>query len=221
MVTASHNPPQDNGYKVYLGDGSQIVSPADAEISAEIEAVGPLASVPRGEGWETLGEEVLDAYLDRVASLVAPDSSRDLRIVYTPLHGVGRDVVLAAFRRAGFPAPTVVARQGDPDPDFSTVDFPNPEEPGAIDLALATAVESGADLVLANDPDADRCAVAIPDATAAGGWRMLSGDQVGALLGAHLVRRGTSPPTYSPPRSCRRRCSGGSPRRTVWVTPRR
>jgi phosphomannomutase len=192
MVTASHNPPQDNGYKVYLGDGSQIVSPADAEISAEIEAVGPLASVPRGEGWETLGEEVLDAYLDRVASLVAPDSSRDLRIVYTPLHGVGRDVVLAAFRRAGFPAPTVVARQGDPDPDFSTVDFPNPEEPGAIDLALATAVESGADLVLANDPDADRCAVAIPDATAAGGWRMLSGDQVGALLGAHLVRRGTS-----------------------------
>jgi phosphomannomutase len=189
MVTASHNPPQDNGYKVYLGDGSQIVPPADAEISAEIEAVGPLAGVPRGDGWQTLGEEVLDAYLERVAGLVADDSPRDLRIVYTPLHGVGRDVVLAAFDRAGFPAPTVVARQADPDPDFSTVSFPNPEEPGAIDLALAAAAEHGADLVLANDPDADRCAVAVPDPEAAAGWRMLRGDEVGALLATHLVRR--------------------------------
>jgi len=187
MVTASHNPPEDNGYKVYLGDGSQIVPPADAEISAEIEAVGPLPAVPRGDGWETLGEEVLVAYLDRAASLVRADAPRDLRIVYTPLHGVGRDVVLAAFARAGFPAPTVVARQGDPDPDFSTVAFPNPEEPGAIDLALVAAAEHGADVVLANDPDADRCAVAVPDAE--GGWRMLRGDEVGALLGAHIVRR--------------------------------
>ena len=189
MVTASHNPPQDNGYKVYLGDGSQIVPPADAEISAEIEAVGPLAAVPRGDDWETLGEEVLGAYLDRVAGLVDPASPRDLRIVYTPLHGVGRDVVLAAFDRAGFPAPTVVARQADPDPEFSTVSFPNPEEPGAIDLALSAAVETGADVVLANDPDADRCAVAVPDASAEPGWRMLRGDEVGALLGTHLVRR--------------------------------
>ncbi|HTE72564.1 MAG TPA: phospho-sugar mutase [Actinomycetes bacterium] len=186
MVTASHNPPQDNGYKVYLGDGSQIVPPADAEISAAIDAVGPLASVPRGDAWDTLGDEVLDAYLDRVASLVDPASPRDLSIVYTPLHGVGRDVVLAAFDRAGFAAPTVVARQADPDPDFSTVSFPNPEEPGAIDLALEAAAQHGADIVLANDPDADRCAVAVPDG---GGWRMLRGDEVGALLAAHLVRR--------------------------------
>ena len=186
MVTASHNPPQDNGYKVYLGDGSQIVPPADAEISAAIDAVGPLAAVPRRDDWETLGEDVLDAYLDRVASLVSDGSPRDLDIVYTPLHGVGRDVVLAAFDRAGFRAPTVVARQADPDPEFSTVAFPNPEEPGAIDLALAAAVEHDADIVLANDPDADRCAVAVP---AGDGWRMLRGDEVGALLATHLVRR--------------------------------
>jgi phosphomannomutase len=186
MVTASHNPPQDNGYKVYLGDGSQIVPPADAEISAAIDAVGPLSAVPRGEEWDTLDDDVLEAYLDRVASLVDPASPRDLAIVYTPLHGVGRDVVLAAFDRAGFSAPTVVARQADPDPDFSTVSFPNPEEPGAIDLALAAATEHGADVVLANDPDADRCAVAVPEGS---GWRMLRGDEVGALLAAHLVRR--------------------------------
>ena len=189
MVTASHNPPQDNGYKVYLGDGSQIVPPADAEISAEIAAVGPMAGVPRGGDWETLGEEVLEAYLDRVAGLVDPASPRDLSLVYTPLHGVGRDVVLAAFARAGFPAPTVVARQAEPDPEFSTVAFPNPEEPGAIDLAVAAAVEHDADLVLANDPDADRCAVAVRDPSAESGWRMLRGDEVGALLATHLVRR--------------------------------
>jgi phosphomannomutase len=192
MVTASHNPPQDNGYKVYLGDGSQIVPPADAEISAAIEAVGPLATVPRGDDWETLGDDVLDAYLDRVASLVDPASPRELRIVYTPLHGVGRDVVLAAFERAGFASLTVVTEQGDPDPEFRTVAFPNPEEPGAIDLALAAAVEHDADVVLANDPDADRCAVAVADPTADGGWRMLRGDEVGALLAAHLVRRDPS-----------------------------
>jgi phosphomannomutase len=188
MVTASHNPPQDNGYKVYLADGSQIVPPADAEISAEIEAVGPVAALPRGDGWQTLGEEVLEAYLDRVAGLVPDSSPRDLRIAYTPLHGVGRDVVLAAFERAGFAAPYVVVRQADPDPEFSTVAFPNPEEPGAIDLALETAREHDADIVLANDPDADRCAVAVVD-PAAGGWRMLRGDEVGALLGVHVVGR--------------------------------
>ena len=189
MVTASHNPPQDNGYKVYLGDGSQIVSPADAEISAAIDAVGPLESVPMGDEWETLGEEVLEAYLARVAGLVAPDAPRDLRTVYTPLHGVGRDVVLAAFDRAGFSPPYVVSEQGDPDPEFHTVAFPNPEEPGAIDLALAAAQAEDVDIVLANDPDADRCAVAVPDAEAAVGWRMLRGDEVGALLAQHLIRR--------------------------------
>ena len=189
MVTASHNPPQDNGYKVYLGDGSQIVPPADAEISAEIDALGPLASVPLVDDWETLGDEVLDAYLERVAGLVRADVPRDLRIVYTPLHGVGRDVVLAAFERAGFGHPDVVTEQGDPDPEFRTVSFPNPEEPGAIDLALARAAATGAQIVLANDPDADRCAVAVPDPAAEGGWRMLRGDEVGALLGTHLARR--------------------------------
>ncbi|MGH8971155.1 MAG: phospho-sugar mutase, partial [Actinomycetes bacterium] len=189
MVTASHNPPEDNGYKVYLGDGSQIVPPADAEISAAIDAVGPLATVRRDDGWETLGDDVLGAYLSRVAGLVDPRSPRDLRIVYTPLHGVGRDVVLRAFDRAGFPAPDVVTEQGDPDPDFRTVSFPNPEEPGAIDLALAAADAAGADIVLANDPDADRCAVAVPEGA---GWRMLRGDEVGALLGTHLVRRDPS-----------------------------
>jgi phosphomannomutase len=143
--------------------------------------------VPRGDDWETLGDDVLDAYLDRVAGLVDTASPRDLDIVYTPLHGVGRDVVLAAFDRAGFRAPTVVSRQGDPDPEFSTVAFPNPEEPGAIDLALAAAVQHHADIVLANDPDADRCAVAVP--TGDDGWRMLRGDEVGALLATHLVRR--------------------------------
>jgi phosphomannomutase len=190
MVTASHNPPQDNGYKVYLGDGSQIVPPADAEISAAIAAVGPLAGIPRGDDWETLDDGVLDDYLDRVASLLDPSSPRDLRVVYTPLHGVGRDVLLAAFARTGFPDPVVVARQSDPDPDFSTVAFPNPEEPGAIDLALTAAAEHpDTDLVIANDPDADRCAVAVHDPEADAGWRMLRGDEVGALLGQHLVRR--------------------------------
>jgi phosphomannomutase len=188
MVTASHNPPQDNGYKVYLGDGSQIVPPADAEISAEIDAVGPLATIPRSDGWTTLGEEVLDAYLDRLTGLLDPGSPRDLRITYTPLHGVGRDVALAAFDRAGFAALNVVAEQGDPDPDFHTVSFPNPEEPGVIDLALAAARATDADLVLANDPDADRCAVAVKDYVP-GGWRMLRGDELGALLAMHLVRR--------------------------------
>jgi len=181
MVTASHNPPQDNGYKVYLGDGAQIVPPADAELSAQIAAVGPLASVPRADGWKTLDESVLAAYLDRAASVVAPHGPRDIRIAYTPLHGVGRDVLLAAFDRAGFPAPQVVAQQGEPDPDFPTVSFPNPEEPGAMDLAFALGGD--ADLVLANDPDADRCAVAVSG-------RLLTGDEVGALLATHLVTRG-------------------------------
>ncbi|MFJ1756783.1 phospho-sugar mutase [Kitasatospora sp. NPDC088134] len=191
VVTASHNPPQDNGYKVYLGDGSQIVPPADADIAAEIDALGALADVPRAEGgWEVLGEEVLDAYLDRAVSVLDAGGPRALSTVYTPLHGVGRDVLLAAFERAGFPAPAVVAEQAEPDPDFPTVAFPNPEEPGAMDLAFAAARTARPDLVIANDPDADRCAVAVP--TAEGDWRMLSGDEVGALLGAALAAKGAS-----------------------------
>lgn len=195
MVTASHNPPQDNGYKVYLGDGSQIVPPADAQIAADIAAVGPLATVPQPQdGWEVLGEDVLDAYLDRAAGVLAPGGARDLSTVYTPLHGVGLDTLTAAFARAGFPAPLTVAEQAAPDPDFPTVAFPNPEEPGAMDLAFKTARDASPDLVIANDPDADRCAVAVPDPAADTGWRMLRGDELGALLAAHLVRRGAAVP---------------------------
>jgi phosphomannomutase len=186
MVTASHNPPEDNGYKVYLGDGSQIVPPADAEIAARIEAVGPLAEIPRGDSGEAVPEEVLDRYLDTVAGLVR-QGPRDLSIVYTPLHGVGGSTVLSALERAGFPAPRVVGPQAQPDPEFPTVAFPNPEEPGAMDLAMALAEEHDADLVVANDPDADRCAVAVPGPH---GWRMLRGDEVGALLAHHLLRSG-------------------------------
>ncbi|GAA1157426.1 phospho-sugar mutase [Kribbella jejuensis] len=184
VVTASHNPPQDNGYKVYLGDGSQIVPPADAEIAAAIAAVGPLADVPRGDDWQTAGDDLLDAYLDRIAELVPADAPRDLNVAYTPLHGVGRALVEKAVARAGFAVPQVVASQADPDPDFPTVSFPNPEEPGAIDAALDLARSIGADIAVANDPDADRCAVAIPDVD---GWRMLRGDELGSLLGEFLL----------------------------------
>ncbi|NEA36493.1 phospho-sugar mutase [Streptomyces sp. SID13031] len=187
VVTASHNPPQDNGYKVYLGDGSQIVPPADSEIAAAIDAVGPLASVPRGDDWQTAGDDLLDAYLDRIATLVPADAPRELNVAYTPLHGVGRLLAEAAVERAGFAVPAVVASQADPDPDFPTVSFPNPEEPGAIDAALELARSVGADLAVANDPDADRCAVAVPDPTADGGWRMLRGDELGSLLGEFLL----------------------------------
>ncbi|MFF4090992.1 phospho-sugar mutase [Streptomyces nigra] len=187
-VTASHNPPRDNGYKVYLGDGSQIVPPADAEIAAEIAAIASLHDVPRPDtGWETLDDSVLDAYLARTDAVLAQGSPRTARTVYTAMHGVGKDVLLAAFARAGFPTPALVAEQAEPDPDFPTVAFPNPEEPGAMDLAFAKAREEDPDLVIANDPDADRCAVAVKDN---GGWRMLRGDEVGALLAAHLVARG-------------------------------
>lgn len=192
-VTASHNPPRDNGYKVYLGDGSQIVPPADGEIAAAIAAVGPLDTVPRPDnGWQTLGDEVLDAYLARTDTVLDAGSPRTARTVYTAMHGVGTSVLTAAFDRAGFPAPVLVAEQAEPDPAFPTVAFPNPEEPGAMDLAFATARRSDPDLVIANDPDADRCAVAVPDPAAEGGWRMLRGDEVGALLAAHLVRRGVT-----------------------------
>ncbi|MGW1958592.1 phospho-sugar mutase [Streptomyces sp. NPDC001920] len=187
-VTASHNPPRDNGYKVYLGDGSQIVPPADVDIAQEIAAIPSLTVVPRPtEGWDILDDSVLDAYLARTDAVLGPDAPRTARTVYTAMHGVGKDVLLAAFARAGFPAPALVTEQADPDPDFPTVAFPNPEEPGAMDLAFAKARETDPDLVIANDPDADRCAVAVKDGE---DWRMLRGDEVGALLAAHLVARG-------------------------------
>jgi len=198
MVTASHNPAQDNGYKVYLGDGIQIVAPSDAEIAAHVARVSLVSEVPRaGSGWTTMNDDILEAYLDAAAAVVAPDSPRELSVVHTALHGVGSDVVAAAFARAGFGAPIVVPSQSEPDPEFPTVSFPNPEEPGAIDAALALAARVHPDIVLANDPDADRCAVAVHDPAigtvdSSAAWRMLSGDEVGSLLGAHILGRGVS-----------------------------
>jgi len=194
MVTASHNPPQDNGYKVYLGDGSQIVPPADAEISAAIDAVGAVSQVPRGDGWETLDDSVLDAYVATDAALVPGDAPRDVTVAYTPMHGVGGDVLVRVLEQARFPAPRLVRAQWAPDPDFPTVSFPNPEEPGAMDLALEEGLDADADVVIANDPDADRCAAAVPtrDRGACGGpaYRMLTGDELGVLLGWWVHERG-------------------------------
>jgi len=186
MVTASHNPAQDNGYKVYLGDGAQISPPADELIAAAIDAMGPLAGVPLGDGGERLGEEVAEAYLEAILAELPATDARDLRIVYTPLHGVGAGLCLEALARAGFARPHVVAAQAEPDPEFPTAPRPNPEEPGVLDLALAAAAREGADVVLANDPDADRLAVAIPDGD---GWRRLHGDETGALLADFLLER--------------------------------
>jgi phosphomannomutase len=195
MVTASHNPPQDNGYKVYAADGAQIAAPADAEIAAAIDAVGPLTGVPLGGLGEPVGDGIVGAYLGAILAALPPSDARDVRVAYTPLHGVGAGVLLEAFARAGFPAPHVVAAQAEPDPDFPTVARPNPEEPGTLDLALAHAARTGADLLLANDPDADRLAVAVPDADSPAGWRVLHGDEIGALLGARLLAGDVAPGT--------------------------
>jgi phosphomannomutase len=200
MITASHNPPADNGYKLYLADGAQVIPPADAEIESEIRALGPLSQVPLAPLDSPLitrhGDEVAQAYLDAICAVSpAPPGAAWLRFVYTPLHGVAAGLALRAFERAGFPSPDVVTAQAAPDPDFPSVAFPNPEEPGALDLALAQARRSGADLVLANDPDGDRLAVAVADPDAAGGWRALTGDQVGALLGAYLLDRDPPDPS--------------------------
>ena len=191
VVTASHNPPQDNGYKVYLGDGSQIVPPADAEIAARIDAAAarPLAEIPRSDDYQMIGDDLVAGYLARAASLVAPSTPRELNWVYTAMHGVGGAIVDQLVAATGFPTPHQVAEQQQPDPDFPTVAFPNPEEPGAIDLALALARTVEADIAIANDPDADRCAIAVPFA---GAWRMLSGDELGWLLADDALRRGTA-----------------------------
>ena len=186
MVTASHNPPDDNGYKVYLGDGSQIVPPADAEIAACIAAVGPLASIPQSDDFETLDGAVLDSYVARAVSLLG-DGPREVSAVYTAMHGVGGGVFMRTVADAGFPAPTKVAKQFDPDGRFPTVNFPNPEEPGAMDLALADARAQGADVIIANDPDADRSAAGIRTTD---DYRMLTGDEVGALLAWWIAERG-------------------------------
>lgn len=194
-VTASHNPPADNGYKVYLGGrasgpdgrGVQIVPPADARIAAAIAAVGAVRDIPRAaDGWLVLGTDVREAYLEAICALPLLDGPRDVRIVHTAMHGVGHEPAMAALVRAGFSELHPVAKQADPDPDFPTVAFPNPEEKGAIDLALELARTVEADVVIANDPDADRCAAAVLDPHL-GDWRMLRGDELGVLLGHHLI----------------------------------
>jgi len=192
MVTASHNPPQDNGYKVYIGptaDGidysaSQIISPTDGFIAKEISAITSLAKLPRGNNWTVLGEEVITEYIRRTALLA--NKPGDLKVVYTAMHGVGTETLQRVFNHAGFATLILVDEQCQPDPDFPTVAFPNPEEPGAIDLALQKAQDFGADLVIANDPDADRCAAAVNDPNT--GWRMLGGDELGVIFGEWIAR---------------------------------
>ena len=185
MITASHNPARDNGYKLYLSDGAQVIPPADREIEARIGALGPLAAIPVADtGITRHGDEIAAAYLDAIA-VITNAGAPALNVVYTPMHGVAGSLMLRAIKAAGFAAPAVVAAQAEPDPDFPTVAFPNPEEPGALDLALADARRLDADLVIANDPDGDRLAVALPGPD---GWRALTGDQAGALLGAAQLR---------------------------------
>lgn len=191
MVTASHNPARDNGYKVYLGggdEGAQIVPPADGDIAAEIERASlvTFGDRPTSPHVTIADESLVDAYVARTAALAHDPAP--LRVVYTPMHGVGLEVATRVLAEAGFPAPLVVEAQAAPDPDFPTVAFPNPEEPGAMDLAFALARESDAELVIANDPDADRVAVGVPDASADGGWRRLSGNEIGWLLGWRAAR---------------------------------
>jgi phosphomannomutase len=203
MVTASHNPPQDNGYKVYLGgvvDGinynaSQIVSPADEQISTHIAQKN--YELNRGTDWTILNDDVFDRYVARTA-LVAPIRF-EVKAVYTAMHGVGTETVQKVFARANFDEPILVSSQTDPDPDFPTVAFPNPEEPGAIDLSLEVARNNSGDVVIANDPDADRCAAAINDH---GSWRMLSGDELGSLFGNYLA--------HSSPERFKDRCFANS-----------
>ncbi|OUM45315.1 phospho-sugar mutase [Arthrobacter sedimenti] len=223
MVTASHNPPQDNGYKVYLGGraveedarGVQIVAPHDAGIAARIDAVGAIGTVGLAPaGWTVLPESIEADYIASVSALADPAiTARDLRIVLTPLHGVGGRTAQAVLAAAGFADVTVVERQADPDPDFPTVAFPNPEEPGALDLALETAAQVDADLVIANDPDADRVALAAREPST-GAWRMLRGDEVGTLLGLHLAARLTADARDGVPRDG---AAGHPARRSVFA----
>jgi phosphomannomutase len=188
MVTASHNPPEDNGYKVYLGDGAQLVPPADREIEAAIAAVTSVRGLPRSDDWITLGDDVEDDYVAAVVDALEPGrvplaARQHLVVAYTALHGVGSATTRRVFEAAGFAPVHAVPEQDRPDPAFPTVAFPNPEEPGAVDLLTALADRVGADVAIAEDPDADRCSVVC-------GGRQLTGDEVGALLADWLLRRG-------------------------------
>ena len=188
MVTASHNPPDDNGYKVYLDDGAQLVPPADREIEAAIAAVGPAREVPTSDDWLTLGDEVEADYVAAVVRALDPSTvpaivRQGLTVAYTAMHGVGATTTRSVLAAAGFASPVSVPEQDEPDPAFPTVAFPNPEEPGAVDLLTALAERVGADVAIAEDPDADRCSVVC-------GGRQLTGDEVGGLLADWLLRRG-------------------------------
>ncbi|MDO9948950.1 phospho-sugar mutase [Glaesserella parasuis] len=191
MVTASHNPPEDNGYKVYLGKangGGQIVSPADQEIAACIDKVaqGSIKDLPRSQNYTVLDDEIVDAYIAKTASL-AKEPQVDINYVYTAMHGVGYEVLSKTLAKAGLPQPSIVAEQVWPDGTFPTVNFPNPEEKGALDLAIKVAKERNAEFIIANDPDADRLAVAVPDAQ--GNWKPLHGNVIGCFLGWYLAKQ--------------------------------
>jgi phosphomannomutase len=189
QITASHNPPADNGYKLYDATGGQIVPPTDQEVEAAITAAPAAVSIPRLRTWQAVGPELVEAYVDRVAA-VPRGTARDIRIALTPMHGVGGATAVEALRRAGFTDVRVVRAQAVPDPDFPTVAFPNPEEPGAADLLLELAADCDADVAIALDPDADRCAIGVVDGSA---WRMLRGDETGSLLGEYLLSTVDSP----------------------------
>ncbi|QUQ70857.1 phospho-sugar mutase [Kutzneria sp. CA-103260] len=184
QITASHNPPADNGYKLYIEHGAQIVPPTDRQIEAAIAQVPAAVSVPRSQTWTTVSADEVAAYVRRAASLPT-GGVRTLRVAATPMHGVGAATLAEVLAAAEFTDVHFVAQQQDPDPDFPTVSFPNPEEPGATDLLLALAAEVDADLAIALDPDADRCALGVRERD--GSWRMLRGDETGVLLGEHVL----------------------------------
>lgn len=192
MVTASHNPATDNGYKVYLADGRQIIPPADIAIAKQISLVGDVRKIPMSNVIQSVPDEILDGYVKRAAQIVsegpvAATNRKEVRCIYTAMHGVGWNTFSQAVGAAGFAEPISVVEQQEPNPDFPTVKFPNPEEPGAMDLAFETGTAMSGEIIVANDPDADRLAIAIPNQS--GRWQMLRGDQVGILLAWWIIKR--------------------------------
>jgi len=200
VITASHNPPDDNGYKVYGRQASQIVSPVDTDIQQNIETAPPATQIERVDGVlagtsdlaRPVPADLLDRYWDGIAATRSRRAGSSLHVVYTPMHGVGKGTLLDMMDRAGHGGVEAVPEQAEPDGTFPTVAFPNPEEPGALDLALEKATREEADLVIANDPDADRLAAVVP---APAGWRPLTGNEVGVLLGEYLLSHDQDPST--------------------------